>query len=415
MNITMLYNMFVRDFRKQQKRITLTLIALAWGTLSIMLLLAFGEGLRHQLTVNSRGMGQYIAVLWGGQTSIPFKGLGKGRRVKLTADDVEYLQNRIPEIKNIAGEYSRWSVETRFADKVLTEHVTGVYPNYEEMRNHIPERGGRMINDRDMEQKRRVAFLGHALKKRLFADSEAVGKDIMVNGVPFTVVGVMINKIQMNSYEGQDIDNLVIPFTTFQSIFGDPWIDNMIYQPHKLEDMKLVEQRIRELLGAKYKFDSKDDRAVSIWDVASNDKEMTNILLGIKIFLGIIGGLTLIIAGVGVANIMYVSVKERTREIGIKMAVGAKKSLILSQFLLEAIIITFFGGSIGMSVAYILTEAFKRVPIKSDVLDFMGRPTVDLSIGLAVVTILGIMGLLSGFFPALRASSVRPVEALRYE
>ena len=415
MNFTMLYNMFVRDFRKQQKRITLTLIALAWGTLSIMLLLAFGEGLRHQVTVNSRGLGQYIAVLWGGQSSIPFKGLGKGRRVRLIADDVEYLRNRIPEIRNIAGEYSRWGVETRFGEKVLTEHVTGVYPNFEEMRNHIPESGGRMINDLDMEQKRRVAFLGSALKERLFADDDAIGKDIMVNGVPFTVVGVMIKKLQMNSYEGQDIDNLVIPFTTFQSVFGDPWIDNMIYQPHKLEDMKLVEQRIRELMGAKYKFDPKDDRAVSIWDVASGDKEMANIMLGIKIFLGIIGGLTLIIAGVGVANIMYVSVKERTREIGIKMAVGAKRSLILSQFLLEAIIITFLGGAGGMSVAYILTEGFKRVPIQSDVLDLMGRPTVDLSIGLAVVTILGVMGLLSGFFPALRASSVRPVEALRYE
>jgi putative ABC transport system permease protein len=142
---------------------------------------------------------------------------------------------------------------------------------------------------------------------------------------------------------------------------------------------------------------------------------MENVMLGIKIFLGIIGGLTLIIAGVGVANIMYVSVKERTREIGIKMAVGAKKSLILSQFLLEAIIITFLGGAGGMSIAYILTEAFKRVPIQSNVLDFMGRPTVDLSIGLVVVIILGIMGVLSGFFPALRASSIKPVEALRYE
>jgi putative ABC transport system permease protein len=169
------------------------------------------------------------------------------------------------------------------------------------------------------------------------------------------------------------------------------------------------------VLGQKYKFDPTDKRALGIWDVAENQRETDNVLLGIKIFLGIIGGLTLLIAAVGVANIMYVSIKERTREIGIKMAVGARRSYILTQFLLEAILITFTGGFLGMFISVAATEAFKRVDIESEVLAFMGRPTISIEIGLVVVGILGIMGIMAGLFPAMKAASVSPVESLRYE
>ena len=168
-------------------------------------------------------------------------------------------------------------------------------------------------------------------------------------------------------------------------------------------------------MGAKKKFDPADDNALFVWDTVSGSREFKNILKGIRMFLGIIGGLTLLIAGVGVANIMYVSIKERTREIGIKMAVGARRSYILVQFLVEALIITFAGGLAGMAFSYIVTEAFKRLPMQSDILDFMGRPTISFEIGAVVIIILGVMGLVSGFFPALKASSVKPVESLRYE
>ncbi len=414
-NLATVYNVFVRDFRKQKKRITLTLIALGWGTISIMLLLGFGEGLHNQLSINRKGMGDGISILWGGQTTIPFKGMGKGRPIHLHKEDPAYLKDRIPELQYICGEYHRWGVAVKFGDKVLSEHANGITPEFEFMRNHIPEMGGRMINQKDIDLKRRVAFLGDGLNERLFGEEDAVGKMIFLNGTPFTVIGVMAKKMQMNSYSGDDAGKLSIPTTTFHAIFGDPWLDNIVYQPYDINRMKAVEEQIYQAMGAKYKFDPSDERALGIWDVAEGAREFNNMLTGIKIFLGFIGGLTLLIAGVGVANIMYVSIKERTREIGIKMAVGARRSYILAQFLIEALLITFIGGFGGMSISYVLTEGFKRIPIESDVLDFMGRPTISWEIGLVVITILGIMGILSGLFPAMKASSVNPVESLRYE
>lgn len=415
MQIGIIYNVFIRDFRKQRKRIVLTLVALAWGTISVILLLSFGEGLRSQMTKNSRGMGQNIAVVWGGQTSKAFKGMGIGRPIRLLWDDVAYLKERVPSLQEIGGEYHRWGARVEYKDIVLSEHINGAMPNYELMRNFIPQPGGRMINKLDMEKKRRVAFLGPDLKKRLFDEQDPIGEEIMINNMPFTVVGIMIEKLMMNNYSGQDSDYLVIPATTFEVVFGEPWLDNLVYMPKDPGNMAQVEKELTAAMAAKHKFDPEDDRALSTWDTIKGARELNNMLVGIKIFLGIIGTLTLLIAGIGVANIMYVSVKERTREIGVKMAVGARKSLILWQFLIEALLMTSIGGLIGIGFSIALTEGFKLIPMDSQVMSYMGRPTVSINIGLIVIGILAIMGVVAGVFPAMKAASVSPVESLRYE
>jgi len=225
MQFSTIYNIFIRDFRKQKKRLTLTLLALGWGTISIMLLLAFGEGIHRQMHINQKGMGEGIAILWGGQTQIPFKGLGKGRPIRLHAEDPEYIKCRVPDIKYITGEYHRWGARVKYKDVVLSEHVSGNAPEFEQMRNFIPDRGGRMINALDVKLRRRVTFLGDQLKVRLFGDEDPIGKRIQVHGVPFTVIGVMIPKMQMSSYSGMDEDMLSIPNTTFKAVFGDPWLE----------------------------------------------------------------------------------------------------------------------------------------------------------------------------------------------
>ena len=384
-----------------------------------MLLLAFGEGLRTQFSINVNGMGEGIVILWGGQTSVAFQGYGKGRRIPLLPEDVDYLKGRMPELEIVAGEYIRWGAPIKYKDKIISERVNGLYPCYQQLRNFIPEMGGRMVNDLDMIYRRRVAFIGNLAKNRIFGQDtpldQVIGEMIYIYETPYTVVGVMKPKIQMSSYQGDDGDVIAIPATTFHTILGDPYLDNIIFKPKDGFSFKDIERRLFEVMGAKYRFSPDDDRALSTWDVVEEREVVMGIFIAIEIFLGFIGCLTLLVAAVGVANIMYVSIRERTREIGIKMAVGARRMFVLMQFIIEALGITFTGGLVGMAGAFFLTEIFKRIPIESEVLSFMGRPSVSMEIGFMVTIILAMLGFLAGLFPAMKAASINPNEALRYE
>jgi putative ABC transport system permease protein len=411
----LIFRLFFRDLKKQRKKITLTTLAIAWGTFSIVMLLAFGEGLKNQMSKAHHGLGKGIVIMWGGQTTIPYQGLGKGRRIRFNEEDIEILKKRVPGIKNVGGEYSRWGVSMTYGKKTITERVNGLYPCYEEMRTHYPDKGGRFVNDLDLKYRRRVVFLGNNLKDRLMGDVEAVGKIILINNIPFTVIGVMTEKLQMGMYGGPDEDKASIPATTFKSIWGHNYFYVLVYQVKDPDQADLVEKKVYKVLGSKHKFDPEDERALSIWDAVNQEKEFNKGIVGITIFLGVIGGMTLLIAGVGVANIMYAAVKQRTREIGIKMALGAKKRDIMSQFILESLIIAFFGGGVGIIFTSVVVKILQAIPVEQEGLQFLGKPTISWDIMIVTIVVLGLVGLFSGFFPSRRAATVNPVESLRYE
>jgi putative ABC transport system permease protein len=419
LNIKLVFKMFWRELRAQKKRMFLTILGIVWGTMSITMLLAFGDGLRNQLDINQKGMGEGIMIVWGGQTSIPYKGLPRGRPIRFEKDVVEFLKERIPEIEMIGGEYTRWGQSVANKNKMFNRMVNGVYPEYETMRNMIPEMGGRFINQLDMDLKRRVVFLGNELADDLFGANipreEIVGQTIEINGMKFTVIGVLKKKMQMGMYSGPDWNRAVMPATTFHGIYGHRFFQNLVVKPRDLNKTEFVEKRIIEELSGKYKFDPDDESTIGVWNFIENVKIFNNVMLGMQIFFGLIGGLTLLVAGVGVANIMYVAVKERTTEIGIKMALGAKRFQVMAQFMLEALLIAFIGGALGILFSVIITKTLGAIDVNNEALLWLGKPNISTTIAIITASILGVIGLVSGFFPSRKAASVNPVESLRYE
>jgi len=412
--LALVLRLFRADLGHQTKRIVLTVLAIAWGTLSIVLLLSFGEGLKRSLSKGSRGMGEGIAVVWPGATTKAWMGLPSGRPIPLKEEDPDLLRARIPEIALLSIEFSKW-VPVNVGTKTLNVRVRGVDPEFGELRNIHPQAGGRFLNRRDAEEKRRVVFLGEELATDLFGTEDVVGRTIQINQSVFLVVGVAQKKIQMGMYNGPDRNQACIPAPTFKSTYTDAKIQNLVYRPGSLELADMAKAEVYRVMGAKYHFDPEDTRSLGIWDTREMQRINDNVGLGIQIFLGIIGGLTLFVGGMGVANIMFAVVKERTREIGVKMALGAKERQVMLPFLLEALLMTVLGGLVGTAVSLGLIAAIAALPLKGEAFDLLGRPTFSPAIASATAMVLGTIGSLAGFFPAKRASSVNPAVSLRYE
>ncbi len=405
---------FIGDLRTQKLRAFLTSMAVIWGTIAVVLLLSFGEGLRVAVTAGLENNGDRMMFVWGGETSKIFQGLPRGRYIPLTEDDMELLKRSIPEIDLISPSYGIRPTLERGNVKTV-QYMEGVSPDFEEMRHMYPVAGGRFLDAMDVKERRRVIFLGDSLAIRLFGKENAVGQTILVNRLPFTVVGVMAKKLQTSMNNGPDAYRAIIPSSTFKAIYGTRRVDHLLLRPRSIAEAKYVKARVYQVLGRKHQFDPKDERALGVWDTVEDGKMNRMIGLGMQMFMGIVGALTLLLAGVGVANIMYVVVKERTREIGVKLALGARKGQITSQFVFEALLLCFGGGAIGLAFSALVVAVVSSVPRNSMAREFIMDPILSWPIALTTVGILTVLGLLSGWFPARRAAAVDPVESLRYE
>jgi putative ABC transport system permease protein len=415
-DLSLTLQLFLRSARLQKKRASLTIAALAWGTVTILILLAFGEGLKRQMTSNEQAMGNNLAILWPGETTRPYKGLPEGRSIRPRLEDVEYARERMPELDAIWGELTSSRTVLTYGRKTVNARVIGTDWVYGAARKHFPKPGGRFLNPQDIEEKRRVMFLGNELAHEIFDEEEPVGKTVLVNNSPFTVIGVMQRKRQSSTYGGPDKNHAIIPQGTFKALFGKDKLNVLVFRVKRGDDMDGALVHLGQVLGPRLGYDPEDPRVWGLWNTVEGQRTSEKILIGLELFFGVIGALTLIIGGVGVANIMYAVVKERTKEIGVKMALGARRAWITGPFILEGLVYTFVGGLFGGLIAILIVTALSFLPIEgNDVLEFLGRPTLSWPIGVATLAVLGTCGLLAGYFPARRAASIEPAETLRYE
>ena len=416
MNAT-LPRFFWSEYRKRRKKAALITFALFWGTLSTLVLLAFGQGMGTQFKISFSGLGETLIMVYGGQTSLEYEGLPKGRQISLYPEDIDFLRERIPEILRIAPEsYNDMPVSAN--GKEINRNVHGTTAEFALMRTQVPRLGGRFLDGDDVDGGRKVTFIGWHVARDLFGAEDPVGRSVVINRVPFTVVGVLQKKLQDSMYNGPDAEQIYLPFRAYRQIDNQRRLDQIHIQPRSRESSKLIEDRVRTLLGRRYRFDPKDPYALNIWNTIEDAKQGAAIFKSTQLFLGIIGVLTLLIGAVGVTNLMYAAAKERTREIGIKLAIGARRRVIVQQFLLETAFIFGKGTFWGFLTAFNVIHLIRLVPVNYDSFGidaYLLRPVFSFRIFVAYITILGVLVFISGIFPALRASRSNPIESLRYE
>jgi putative ABC transport system permease protein len=404
---------------RNRVRAGLSMLGISWGIVSVVMLLAYGEGFNQALVRGFRGaFGDGVTILFPGQTSLQAGGERAGRRVRLRMADAEAI-GELPLVKAWSPEFIQGGMKLTWGTRQVSYTVRAVAPAYGVIRSQ-PAATGRFIDDEDLRLRRRVVFLGSEVALKLFGTVPAVGETVRINGMPFDVVGVQREKVQLSNYSSPDKESLFIPYTTAGQLWNTEYLNMLVYQVVDPTLDAQVAAQVRDTLGKRLRFNPKDERALDSFGSAESQQITRGIVLGLKLVLTFIGVLTLAIGGVGVMNIMFVSVTERTREIGLRKALGARRGTILLQFLLEGLVTTFAGGVAGVLVSYLLVWLFSPQPFLSELLDdSTGGADIHLLLTFELVgictAILVVVGIVSSFVPALRAARLDPIEALRYE